>query len=232
MIAVILFVPKYIDAFATRHSATYAQSQFEAGLFKQYPAFKAIAQNEPALWADAIRKIVAAMQAGGSDLDPETARKVSEIFVPLNDRLKKIGSLADDKHIIKWMQAEIALVEHLLNENPDLCAGHLLGMNISQSAPSTITVNLQRQVQSELVASYADGLKSQVRAPDDGTALMLKVFDGKKYHFSESDISVIQDPLSHKTDQICFVWDKLYKNAATMSEPDAANFMRHLLNGS
>ena len=126
-------------------------------MFKEYPSFKVIAENEPALWEKVREEMVGVYQANGSQMDTKVAQQMAAIFRPLNDRLKKVGAAADADHILNWMTAESTLINHLMQENVALCAEHLLGTSFDQTEPSQLTVSLQRQVQAAMMEACKRG---------------------------------------------------------------------------
>lgn len=226
--------PRLIESYVGRHSSTYGRMLFEESVFKQYPAFRAIADNEPELWKQVRKEVVAIYQAHGNQISSEAATQIAATFKPLNDKLKKVGMTADDDHIVRWVAAEHVLVSHLMQENVRQCAGYLLGVSLDQTEPSPLTVSLQRNVQSAMMDSYIAGLKAPVVLPTEeaGVALLTQAIRLQANPFVDEEISVIQSPANRDVAQICRAWNKLYSNTLALRKGDAANLMRFLLSGS
>ena len=140
------------------------EQSYEATLFKTYPAYKTLADREPAGWQETHRDIAEVLEVHAPD-DPGRKAGLDTVFGRLNTKLLHGAATAGDAPLLAYLAAESTFTKALQSGDAQQCANAALGTADLDALPKD-DVPLFHAAQAALVAAYLDGGRTPVAPPE------------------------------------------------------------------
>ena len=210
-------------------SSTTPQQSYEETLFKTHPAYKTLADREPAGWQESHRDIAEVLEVHGAD-DPDRKAGLDTVFQRLDTKLMHGAATAGDAPLLAYLAAVSTLTKALQHDTPQQCAEAALGSADLDALPKD-DAPLFQSAQAALVDAYLDGGRTPVPPPEKTReqALMRRAVDPGAHPFTAAELAHFVNRAQQPPDVTCALTIKFYDNVQAMPPADGAALLRAVL---